>query len=66
MCCLSTVDLLCNQLNVQYSAHSVNAAKQMCFESVFECGYCWSTSDLFWKLVPAMGGIRAKSRLALL
>ncbi len=27
-------------------------AKQMSFESGFKCGQCFSTSDLFWKLVP--------------
>ncbi len=38
-------------------------AKQMSFESGFKCGVCFSTSDLFWKLVPAAGGIIAKSGL---
>ncbi len=23
----------------------------------FDCGYCWSASDLFWNLIPACGGI---------
>ncbi len=40
-------------------------AKQMCFESGFECSYCWSTSDLFWTLVANKCGIIAKSRFPL-
>jgi len=38
-------------------------AKQMCFESGFECDYYRSTPDLFWKLVLAAAGKTAKSRL---
>jgi len=41
-------------------------AKQKCFESGFECDYCRSTSDLLWKLVPAVAGIIAKGGLSML
>jgi len=44
----------------QYS-FSKCTAKQMCFESEFECDYSRSTSDLFWKLIPIAAGIVAKS-----
>ncbi len=40
-------------------------AKQMRFPSGFKCAYCFSTSDLFWQLVPTAGGIIAKSGLPL-
>ncbi len=31
-------------------------AKQMSFESGFKCGLCFSTSDLFWKLITTAVG----------
>ncbi len=31
-------------------------AKQMSFESGFKCGFCFSTSDLFWKLITTAVG----------
>jgi len=46
-----------------HSVHSVNALLNRSFESGFECDYTRSTSDLLWKLVPAVTGIVAKIRL---
>jgi len=54
---------------MQYSKNSQTnsgIAKQMSFESGFECDYYRSTSFLLWKLVPAAAGIIAKSRLSML